>query len=125
MNHCHLHLTQRMTLHMVLLLNTVVVTILVNLCNVLPASREYTHVEVNVVITSDRDRTQCISIPLLNNRLPGSPVQFLLKATSSRYVYSTTAVPSRVTILDDGKYKYRVDYFIIILYCMYYESRGS
>ena len=86
---------------MVLLLNTVVVTIVVNLCNVLPASREYTHVEINVVITSDRDRRQCISIPLLNNRLPGSPVQFLLKATSSRY--SITAVPSRVTILDDGK----------------------
>ena len=99
LNHSYLNFTQRITLHTVLLLNIAIVTILVNLCNVLPASREYTHVEVDVVITSERDRRQCISIPLLNNRLPGSTVQFLLRATSSSH--SVTDL-SRVTILDDG-----------------------
>ena len=42
----------------------------------------------------------CLEIPIIDNFLPGSAVQFLLRATSRSHTIS--AVNSTVVIVDDG-----------------------
>ena len=60
------------------------------------AGRYYTHTEMDTVF-SER---LCIDIPIINNYLPGSDVQFSLRAASTSHNIST--IPSTVSILDDG-----------------------
>ena len=68
--------------------------------NITTAGSDYTHTEIDTVI-SDR---LCIDIPITNNYLPGSDVQFSLRATSTSHNIST--IPSTVSILDDGTYRW-------------------
>lgn len=60
------------------------------------AMRDYHHVEVDGLI-SER---LCIDIPIINNFMPGTAVQLLLKASSNGQAIST--VPSILVIVDDG-----------------------
>ena len=61
---------------------------------------DYTHTEIDRVISG----RLCIDIPIINNYYPGSDVQFSLRAASTSHNIST--IPSTVSILDDGTYKW-------------------
>ena len=58
--------------------------------------RDYRHVEVDGLI-SER---LCIDIPIIDNFMPGTSVQLLLKASSNNLAIST--MPSILVIVDDG-----------------------
>ena len=62
------------------------------------ADLNYVHTETN---TSSRPNERlCLEIPIIDNFLPGSAVQFSLRATSRSHTIS--AVNSTVVIMDDG-----------------------
>ena len=58
---------------------------------------DYTHTEIDRVI-SER---LCIDIPIINNFYPGSDVQFSLSTS-----HNISTIPSTVSILDDGTYRW-------------------
>ena len=52
-------------------------------------------------IRSSREWRQCISVSIVNNRVPDSLRQFQLTASSTSH--NVSVIPAVVTILDDGK----------------------
>ena len=59
----------------------------------------------------DRERRQCISVPIVNNIVPDNLRQFILAVTSTSH--SVSVIPAVVTIVDDGKN----DVYILQLLC--------
>ena len=61
-------------------------------------AQDYIHIEIDTMISESK--RHCINVPIIDNFLPGSAVQFSLQATSRSH--NVTIAPSIVVIMDDG-----------------------
>ena len=64
----------------------------------LTAETDFTHLELNSVITKEL----CMSISIIDNYLPGPDVHFSVRATSKSQLIPS--VQTTVIIMDDGVY---------------------